>query len=103
MAGKTNLYLSKAVKYLDRLSGRSAREWRVKSDVLSEAAAKRISPLRAKRRAKVEAGRAFQTRAKTGVVGTALATGGFLGLHKYHQHKDNQILRKIDRMYRDQD
>jgi hypothetical protein len=49
--------------------------------------------------AKVEAGRTFQARAKAGVVGGALATGGFLGLHKYHQHKDNQILKKIDSMY----
>jgi hypothetical protein len=103
MAGKANRYISKVVKFLDRLSGHSAREWKVKSDILSHAAKKGITPQRAERRARVEAGRSFQTRAKTGVVGGALGTAGFLGLHKYHQHKDNQILKKIDSMYRNPD
>lgn len=99
MAGKTNLYLSKAIKFIDRLSGQSAREWRVKADVLRDAAKKGITPQRAERMAHVAKGRSFMTRAKTGTVAAAAGTAGFLGLHKYHQHKDNQILRRIDSMY----
>jgi hypothetical protein len=103
MAGKANLYLSKAVKFVDRISGHSAREWKMKSNILSEASKKHITPKRAERKAHVETGRSFQTRAKTGVVAGAVGAGGFLGLHKYHQHKDNQILKKIDSMYRGSD
>lgn len=99
MAGKANLYLSKALKFVDKLSGHSAKEWKIRSDVLNHAAEHKITPLRAKRIAHVEAGRSFQTRAKTGVVGGAAVAGGFLGLHKYHQHKDSEIMRKINEMY----
>jgi hypothetical protein len=99
MAGKTNLYLSKALHFADRLSGTSAREWKMRSDILNHAAQQGITPKRAERIARVQAGRSFQTRAKT-VAGTgAVAAGGFLGLHKYHQHKDNEIMRKINEMY----
>jgi hypothetical protein len=102
MAGKVNAYLSKAVKFADRLSGGSARRWKTTSDTLSAEAKggrKAFTPLHAKRRAKVEAGRSFQARVKATAVGGVVASSGFLGIHKYHQHKDNKILEKIDRMY----
>lgn len=101
MSNKANIYLSKATKMLDRLSGRTARDWKTTAKTLGEHAKthKVATPKRAERMAKVEAGRSFQTRAKVGVIGGAATVGGFLGLHKYHQHKDNQILKKIDKMY----
>jgi hypothetical protein len=99
MTDKTNLYLSKALKFLDQVSGHSARDWKVKSTVLAEAQKKGITPLRAQRKADVEGKRAFKTQLKTGVGIGAAGTAGFLGIHKYHQHQDNKILKKIDNMY----
>lgn len=101
MAGKINKYLSKAVKYADRLSGASAKQWKAKASILSEAARTGLTPARANRLAKVHAGRSFQTRAKTGLAIASAGAGGYLGLHKYHQHKDRQIMRRIDQMYRE--
>ncbi len=54
---------------------------------------------RTQRIAKVENGRTLQARVKVGLGATATTTAGFLGLHKYHQHKDNKILARIDKMY----
>jgi hypothetical protein len=99
MPGSFNKYLSKTLKSLDTLSGRSAKDWANKAKVMEEAEDTGLTALRAKRKAKVEAGRTFQTRVKTGV-GVAAATGaGFLGVHKYFQHQDNKILERIDKMY----
>jgi hypothetical protein len=55
----------------------------------------------AQRHADALAARSLQSRVKLGL-GTGMdGTAGFLGLHKYHQHKDNAILSKIDSMYID--
>lgn len=71
----------------------------MRSEVLSHAAEHKLTPQRAKRIAQVEAGRSFQTRVKAGLGAGVVAGGGFLGLHKYHQHKDSEIMRKINEMY----
>ena len=99
MTSKINRYLAETVKFLDRLSGHSARDWKMQSEVLTKAEKEGTTAARAKRQAIISAGRSFQTRAKAGATTAALGTSGFLGLHKYHQHKDNQILKKIDSMY----
>lgn len=101
----SNQILSRAVKYVDRLAGVSAKKYSNAASTLKGAKSMGINGvpesavLRASRMAKVESGRTFQSRVKAGV-GAAAATGaGFLGLHKYHQHQDNKILEKIDKMY----
>ena len=101
MAGKTNQYISKAVNFLNRVSGKTNRDWKTKLRVMEDLERKPMTLNRAKRLAEVEKGRTFQTRVKTGLIGTTAATAGFMGMHKYHQHKDNQILKRIDRMYAD--
>lgn len=101
MAGKTNQYISKAMTFLDRVSGKNNRDWKTKLKVMEDLERKPLTLDRAKRLAQVEKGRTFQTRVKTGLVGGSVATAGFMGMHKYHQHKDNQILKRIDRMYAD--
>lgn len=99
MAGTFNKYLGKVLRDLETVSGRRANDWKNRAEVLREAAKRGTTPLRAERMAKVEKGRTFQARVKGGVVGTAAASAGFLGLHKYHQHRDNEILKRIDSMY----
>lgn len=98
-----NKFLSKATKFIDRsahrIAGTSAREWENKSRVLNEAKKNGTTPLRADRMAKVEREKSTRARVKGGILGVAVTTSGFLGLHKYHQHQDNEILRKIDSMY----
>jgi hypothetical protein len=39
------------------------------------------------------------TRIKTGVGVVGVGTAGFLGLHKYQQHKDEKIMARINQMY----
>lgn len=99
MAGAFNRYLGKTLRGLETVSGRRAKEWSNRADVLSEAAKKGITATRAARMARVEKGRTLQARVKLGVGATAATGAGFLGLHKYHQHKDNEIMKRIDRMY----
>jgi hypothetical protein len=99
MAGAFNKYLSKTLKMLDTASGKSAKSWANKASVLEEAEKSGLTSGRARRKAKVEAGRTFQTRVKLGVGGAAVVGGGFLGLHKYMQHQDNKILARIDKLY----
>lgn len=99
MAGTFNKYLSKTLKMLDTVSGKSAKSWANKAEVLREAEDTGLTALRAKRKAHVAAGRTLQARVKTGVGAAAAVGTGFLGVHKYRQHQDNKILERIDRMY----
>lgn len=99
MAGAFNRYLGKALRTLETASGTRAKDWSNRAKVLAEAAKNNTTPLRAARMAKVESGRTFQSRVKLGLGAGAATAGGFLGVHKYHQHQDNEILKKIDKMY----
>lgn len=101
-----NRILSKVMTFGDNLAGHSARKYSNTAAALRNAPNMGIKGITstavrdAERRARVAKGRSFQTRVKTGI-GTGLALGGgFLGLHKYHQHKDNKILERIDSMYK---
>lgn len=100
-----NKILGKVVKYGDNLIGKSSRQYSNTASALKGASGLGIKGvpgttiLRADRKAQVAKGRSFQTRVKT-IAGVGLVGGGgFLGLHKYHQHKDNKILERIDKMY----
>jgi hypothetical protein len=101
----SNQLISKTVSYLNRVSGHSANKANEGAKFVKSFKGSGSNKMpesikvRAERLAKVEAGRTMQTRVKTGVGATAIAGAGFLGLHKYHQHKDNQILSRIDKIY----
>lgn len=100
MPGSFNKYLSKTIKMLDTVSGKSAKKWANKADVLREAEDTGLTANRAARKAKVEAGRTFQARVKVGVGGAAAVGTGMFGVHKYYQHQDRKIMERIDKMYR---
>lgn len=96
--------LDKAIKHVDRLSGNSKRKYQHVSSGLHMAGNVGIRNIpksavtRADRLSKVETGRVLRTRITAGVGAAAVAGAGFLGLHKYHQHRDNKILERIDKM-----
>jgi hypothetical protein len=102
----SNKLLGKVVGFANRVAGVEARTFKNQAKVLAEA--KNLGRLgvpastiqRAARMSHVSSGRSFQTRVKAGLGTTAGVTAGFLGLHKYHQHRDNKILERIDNMYK---
>jgi hypothetical protein len=101
----SNQILSKVEKYGDRLIGHSARKLKSMTDGVHLAKEMRVKGIEQRaltktdRLANVARGRSTQTRVKTGLGVATATTAGFLGLHKYHQHKDNKILARIDKQY----
>lgn len=102
-----NKIINHIANYGDRLVGSSARKYKNQYEVLRDIGNNGIrsgvsnqAVLRAKRLADTSSGRSMQTRVKTGVGAISAVGTGFLGLHKYHQHKDNKILERIDSMYK---
>lgn len=102
---KTDKLISKAFQIGDRIVGHSARKLKYQADILHNArdlgqhGVPKETVEYAKDLAKQESAASRNTRIKAGLGLTAATTTGFLGLHKYHQHKDNKILARIDRMY----
>lgn len=91
--------LGKSIRFADDLIGHSAGKLRQEADVLSRAEARGRTAKQALGEADEVAKRSLRARVKTGIGAAGVGTAGFLGLHKYHQHKDNAILSKIDSMY----
>lgn len=102
----TDQILNKVIRYGDRLTGNTKRKLDNAVHVLSNAhnlgiyGIPQSSIRRAQHLAKKEGETVFKTRITTGAVVGAVGATGFLGLHKYHQHKDNKILERIDNMYK---
>ena len=94
-------FLNKAIRFADDVIGHSAGKLKQEADILSRAAAQGRSPAQALHEASQAHDRMIQSRTKLGLGVAATGTAGFLGMHKYHQHKDNAILAKIDSMYVD--
>jgi hypothetical protein len=98
--------LDKVIKYGDRLSGSTKSKLNNAVHVLDNASHLGIPGIRprsihiAKNLARKESKAVLRTRVKTGLGVAAVGGAGFLGLHKYHQHKDNKILERIDKMGR---
>lgn len=97
VAGK----LDSVIRFADDVIGHSARNLKQEADVLARAAAQGRTPKMALAEAAEAQKRMISSRTKLGLGVAAGGTAGFLGLHRYHQHKDNAILSKIDSMYAD--
>lgn len=103
-----NQIISKVNQIGDRLGGVSARNYEStasamraansmglnKSQKISQSALGRMDRL-----ARVERGRSTQTRVKAGIGTAAAGTAGFLGIHKYQQHQDEKIMKRINQLY----
>ncbi len=105
----TNKYLSYITKsaglgssvmdYLGRVSGHTASKLKNEAEILSRAQALG----RTAQQATIEADQAAKatnlSRLHTGASLLVGSGAGFLGVHKYHQHKDDAIMKQLDSMY----
>lgn len=92
----------KVIDFTDDLIGHSASILKQEADILARAEVKGRSASQALGEASDAHSRMVDARTKFGIGVVGAGTAGFLGLHKYHQHKDNAILAKIDSMYANQ-
>jgi hypothetical protein len=96
--------LDRVIRYGDRLTGHSKGKYQHISSALKEAPNVGIRNIpegatrKADRLLKNESKAVLRTRLATGLAVGVAGGSGFLGLHKYHQHKDNKILERIDSM-----
>ena len=91
--------LSKAIGFVDDLVGHSHSRLRAEAETLSKAESLKRTAKDAFGEVEKAKARMVDARVKTGLGVAGAGTAGFLGLHKYHQHKDNAIMAKIDSMY----
>jgi predicted ATPase len=93
--------LDKAIGFVDDVLGHSHGRLRAEASTLAHAEARGRTAAHAIADADAAKARMINARVKAGIGAAAVGTGGFLGIHKYHQHKDNAIMAKIDQMYVD--
>ena len=92
---------NKAVSFVDDLLGHTHSNLRAEANTLSKAEALGRKAKDAIKDTEDARSRMIKARVKTGVGLAGVGTAGFLGIHKYHQHRDDAIMRKIDSMYID--
>jgi hypothetical protein len=100
---KFNRFLDGVIRFGDDVIGRSASAARSSAHIAAENEARGLSAKDLLSKADHLGKRSTNARVKAGVGAAALVTGGFLGIHKYHQHQDNKIMRKLDQIYGVQD
>jgi hypothetical protein len=98
---KVASFLDKAIKFGDDLLGKSHGRLKEEVSILSKAESLKRTAKTAHSEMEAAKDRMNKARVKTGLGVAGVGTAGFLGLHKYHQHKDNAIMAKIDSMYID--
>jgi hypothetical protein len=108
MSTNANRYLEKiagrfdkVISFADDLIGHSHGAFKAEAETLSRAQALGRTAKDALHDTAQAKDRMVKARVKTGLGVAGVGTAGFLGLHKYHQHKDNAIMAKIDSMYVD--
>lgn len=85
--------------YLRRVSGATNREAQSFARHVAEAEAKKINAKSAFNLADNARREMIASRIKTGLGVGAAGTAGFMGLHKYHQHKDQAIMDKLNTVH----
>ena len=93
--------LSSAADFGERLLGRRAAVLRHEADVLARNAGLGRSPADLQALAEQEAKATRNARIQAGLGAAGLGGAGFLGIHKYHQYKDNAIMDRLNRMHED--
>ena len=97
--------LGKAVtnvgNFAESLLGTKARKLTSEAEVLARHAALKNSPAKVHAMATDATSRTRDARVKTGLGLGAAGGAGFLGIHKYHQHKDNAIMERLNQMHID--
>lgn len=99
-SSKVDRVLSTIVGYGDRLIGHSASKAKNTLRVLQESThlgggIPQSTLLAAKKLSGDASQKSFNTRVKTGLTVAGAGTAGYFGIHKYQQHQDNKIMRKL--------
>lgn len=98
----TKNFLDKVIKFSKDVAGVTHNDLAQEAKVLSAAQAQNRTASMALNEAKIAKRNMEKARLATGLTVAGVGTAGFLGLHKYHQHKDDAIMAKINSMYADQ-
>ena len=93
---------NKVVGFVEDVIGRNHATLKNKAATVAEAEARGLTSKMLFSQADAAGIRKVNARVGAGIGAAAMGAAGFLGIHKYHQHKDNAIMAKIDSMYADQ-
>ena len=99
VAGRFGKAVSSAVDFGEHVMGSRARTLAHEAQVLSKHQAAGRSAAQLQDMANVAAKQTRDARVKAGLGTAAIGSAGFLGIHKYHQHKDRAIMDRLNRMY----
>lgn len=91
-------YAGKAVDFAGKVVGTKARTLAADAEAVSRHAAAGRTPRQVQRMAAVAQKETRDARIKAGVGTAAVGTVGLLGIHRYHQHKDSAIMKRIEQM-----
>ena len=95
--------IGRAADFAERVVGSNASKLRAEAEAVSRHAAAGRTPREVQRMASVATRQTRDARVKAGLGAGAIGGAGFLGIHRYHQHKDRAIMQRLNTMYRDTD
>lgn len=102
MAGRTNVFLSKALEFADDVVGSSSRKLQNQASVLSKAQVSGLSARRAHRLAEVAGGRSARARVRLGLgAGSGAIAAGVMSHHN-RMKREHRALDQIAQMYQGQ-
>lgn len=85
--------------FAENVIGSKARKLTSEAEVLARHSALKNSPAKVQAMAADATSKTRDARIKTGLGLAAVGGSGFLGIHKYHQHKDRAIMDRLSQMY----
>lgn len=95
--------ISRTADFAERVVGHKASTLRAEAEAVSRHAAAGRTPRQVQRMASVAARQTRDARIKAGLGAAAVGGAGFLGIHRYHQHKDRAIMERLQNMYKGPD
>lgn len=93
--------IGRAADFAEKVVGHRASTLRAEAEAVSRHAAAGRTPREVQRMASHATRQTRDARIKAGLGVGAIGTAGFLGIHRYHQHKDRAIMERLNTMYRD--
>lgn len=91
--------LDKAISFGENVAGIPYRNLAHEAAILSKAEAQKRTAKQAFEEAAIAKANTSRSRLQAGLGAVGIVGTGFLGAHKYRQHKDEEILRRIDSIY----
>lgn len=89
----------RAVNFGEKVVGGKASTLRRDAEAVARHAGR--TPRQVQRMADLATKQTRDARIKAGLGAAAAGTAGFLGIHRYHQHKDRAIMERLNAMYVD--